>query len=94
MSAYRLSLDDGKVSTQKPRPRWRRFVLNQLTTISLFLMVVLLLGIVLYPYVVVNVPTGHVGVLWKRFRGGTVLDPRALKMGFAIVWLGPLFCMI
>jgi prohibitin 2 len=87
MSAYRLSLDDGKASTQKPRPRWRRFVLNQLTTISLFLMVVLLLGIVLYPYVVVNVPTGHVGVLWKRFRGGTVLDPRALKdEGLRLVW--------
>ena len=87
MSAYRLSLDDGKVSTQKPRPRWRRFVLNQLTAISLFLMVVLLLGIVLYPYVVVNVPTGHVGVLWKRFRGGTVLDPRALKdEGLRLVW--------
>jgi prohibitin 2 len=87
MSAYRLSLDDGKVSTQKPRPRWRRFVLNQLTTISLFLMVVLLLGIVLYPYVVVNVPTGHVGVLWKRFRGGTLLDPRALKdEGLRLVW--------
>ena len=87
MSAYRLSLDDGKASTQKARPRWRRFVLNQLTTISLFLMVVLLLGIVLYPYVVVNVPTGHVGVLWKRFRGGTVLDPRALKdEGLRLVW--------
>src|ERR1700716_2269323 len=88
MSAYRLSLDDGKSSnTQKARPRWRRFVLNQLTTISLLLMVVLLLGIVLYPYVVVNVPTGHVGVLWKRFRGGTVLDPRALKdEGFRLVW--------
>jgi prohibitin 2 len=87
MSAYRLSLDDGKASTQKPRPRWRRFVLNQLTAISLFLMVVLLLGIVLYPYVVVNVPTGHVGVLWKRFRGGTLLDPRALKdEGVRLVW--------
>jgi prohibitin 2 len=87
MSAYRLSLDDGKASTQKPRPRWRRFVLNQLTAISLFLMVVLLLGIVLYPYVVVNVPTGHVGVLWKRFRGGTLLDPRALKdEGLRLVW--------
>jgi regulator of protease activity HflC (stomatin/prohibitin superfamily) len=25
------------------------------------------------------VPTGHVGILWKRFRGGTQLDPRLLK---------------
>ena len=42
-------------------------------------MVTLLLAIVLYPYMVINVPTGHVGVLWLRLRGGTVLDPRQLK---------------
>jgi prohibitin 2 len=88
VSAYRLSLDDGKsANAQKARPRWRRLILAQLTTISLLLMVVLLLGIVLYPYVVVNVPTGHVGVVWKRFRGGTVLDPRALKdEGLRLIW--------
>jgi regulator of protease activity HflC (stomatin/prohibitin superfamily) len=28
---------------------------------------------------VVTVPSGEVGVLWKRFGGGTVLDPRRLK---------------
>src|SRR3977135_3351988 len=55
------------------------FFLDQLTFIALFLMGVMLLGIVLYPYMVVNVPSGHVGVLWLRFRGGTVLDPRPLK---------------
>jgi len=27
----------------------------------------------------VTVPSGHVGVLWKRFGGGTVLDPRQLR---------------
>src|SRR4030088_898202 len=27
----------------------------------------------------VTVPSGYVGVLWKRFGGGTVLDPRRLK---------------
>jgi regulator of protease activity HflC (stomatin/prohibitin superfamily) len=42
-------------------------------------MAMLLLGVLLYPFVVVNVPSGHVGVLWLRFRGGTVLDPRQLK---------------
>jgi prohibitin 2 len=31
------------------------------------------------PNVIVTVPTGHVGILWKRFRGGTQLDPRLLK---------------
>ena len=64
---------------RRPRRTWRRFFLDQLTFIALFLMVVMLLGIVLYPYMVVNVPSGHVGVLWLRFRGGTVLDPRQLK---------------
>lgn len=53
-------------------------------------MVVLLAGTVLWPYMVITVPSGHVGVLWQRFNGfgfgcwcfigrGTVLDPRELK---------------
>ena len=34
-----------------------------------------------------TVPSGHVGVLWKRFGGGTVLDPRQLKdEGLHFVW--------
>jgi prohibitin 2 len=88
MNAYPLSLD-GKPPPVKQRvqPRWRRILLNNLTGLALFLMVVLLIGIVLYPYVVVNVPTGHVGVVWKRFRGGTVLDPKLLKNeGFRVIW--------
>src|SRR5262245_11315120 len=88
MNAYPLSLD-GKPPPvkQKVQARWRRILLNNLTGLALFLMVVLLIGIVLYPYVVVNVPTGHVGVVWKRFRGGTVLDPKLLKNeGFRVIW--------
>src|SRR5262249_37198890 len=35
---------------------------------------------------VVTVPSGQVGVLWKRFGGGTVLDPRLLKNeGFNLI---------
>src|SRR5262245_41703795 len=35
---------------------------------------------------VVTVPSGDVGVLWKRFGGGTVLDPRRLKNeGFNLI---------
>ncbi|HEY3032047.1 MAG TPA: SPFH domain-containing protein, partial [Bradyrhizobium sp.] len=35
---------------------------------------------------VVTVPSGEVGVLWKRFGGGTVLDPRRLKNeGFNLI---------
>jgi SPFH domain / Band 7 family len=95
MSAYRLplgdrgSLDDGRpvpTNTQKLQPTWRRLFITHLTALSLFLMVMLLLAIVLYPYMVINVPSGHVGVLWLRFRGGTVLDPRQLKEeGFRII---------
>jgi regulator of protease activity HflC (stomatin/prohibitin superfamily) len=42
-------------------------------------MVLTLVGVVLFPYFAVTVPSGHVGVLWKRFGGGTVLDPRQLR---------------
>src|SRR5215472_4555352 len=52
----------------------------------------------LWPYVVITVPSGYVGVLWKRFNGldlycwcwvgrGTVLDPRELREeGLHIIW--------
>jgi regulator of protease activity HflC (stomatin/prohibitin superfamily) len=42
-------------------------------------MLVTLVAVVLFPYAAVTVPSGHVGVLWKRFGGGTVLDPRQVK---------------
>jgi hypothetical protein len=43
-------------------------------------------AVVLYPHMVITVPSGHVGVLWKRFGGGTVLDPRLLKNeGFNLI---------
>jgi len=61
------------------RARWRRFIENRLPNVALFLMVVLLLAFVLYPHMIVNVPSGQVGVVWLRFGNGTVLDPRKLK---------------
>src|SRR5207248_7306371 len=45
----------------------------------IYRIVATLIGIVLAPYMLVTVPSGYVGVLWKRFGGGTVLDPRRLK---------------
>jgi regulator of protease activity HflC (stomatin/prohibitin superfamily) len=45
----------------------------------LYLMVASLLLVVLVPHMVLTVPSGQVGVLWKRFSGGTVLDPRELR---------------
>jgi regulator of protease activity HflC (stomatin/prohibitin superfamily) len=67
-------------------PRWRRFIENYLPMVVIYLMVATLVAIVLYPHMVVTVPSGEVGVLWKRFGGGTVLDPRRLKNeGFNLI---------
>jgi regulator of protease activity HflC (stomatin/prohibitin superfamily) len=59
--------------------RWWRFVERSLPIIIIYLMVASLIGFLIAPNVFVTVPTGHVGILWKRFRGGTQVDPRALK---------------
>jgi regulator of protease activity HflC (stomatin/prohibitin superfamily) len=83
-----------------PRQRraWVRFVRHHLPSISVLLMAGLLIAIVLFPYVVITVPSGMVGVLWKRFNGydmycwcfvgrGTILDPQELRdEGLHIVW--------
>jgi regulator of protease activity HflC (stomatin/prohibitin superfamily) len=67
-------------------PRWRRFIESYLPMVVIYLMVATLVAIVLYPHMVVTVPSGYVGVLWKRFGGGTVLDPRRLKNeGFNLI---------
>jgi regulator of protease activity HflC (stomatin/prohibitin superfamily) len=66
----------------KPPPkqyRWWRFIERSLPIIIIYLMVATLIGFLIAPNVIVTVPTGHVGILWKRFRGGTQLDPRLLK---------------
>jgi regulator of protease activity HflC (stomatin/prohibitin superfamily) len=62
-----------------PKNKWRRFVEGHLPIVIIYLMVATLVAAVLAPNIVVTVPSGHVGLLWKRFRGGTVLDPRLLK---------------
>jgi regulator of protease activity HflC (stomatin/prohibitin superfamily) len=63
----------------RARYAWWRFVERQLPLLVIYLMVATLIAVVLAPFVLVTVPSGHVGVLWKRFGGGTVLDPRRLK---------------
>ena len=78
MKAYLVSTDDNP-PVSRSRYAWWRFVERQLPMLVIYLMVATLIGIVLAPYMFVNVPSGYVGVLWKRFGGGTVLDPRRLK---------------
>src|SRR3981081_2253420 len=84
MKAYLWSVDGNPPPT---RSRWRRFIDRHLPSFVIYLMVLTLVGVVLFPHVAVTVPSGHVGVLWKRFGGGTVLDPRQLKdEGLHLVW--------
>ena len=72
------------------RRRWWSFFGSNFAGLSITLMALMLLGIVLWPFMVINVPSGQVGVLWYRFLGfdpecwcfvgrGTVLNPRELK---------------
>ena len=56
-----------------------RYIWPRLTGLVLVLLIATFAAIVVFPYMVVTVPSGHVGVLWKRFWGGTVLDPKQLK---------------
>jgi regulator of protease activity HflC (stomatin/prohibitin superfamily) len=96
MAKYPQSVDD---LSPPPRRRGRlRYFLRHLPGLSASLLLALLVGIVLWPYMVIDVPSGQVGVLWKRFNGldlyclcwvgrGTVLDPRELREeGLHLVW--------
>src|SRR5499433_511547 len=77
---------DGTLPPTTTPSRWRRFVERHLPSVVIYLMVATLVAIVLYPQMVVTVPSGQIGVLWKRFGGGTVLDPRKLKSeGFNLI---------
>jgi len=82
----------------RPKRRWWRFLGRHLPGLSVVLMVTLLVCVVIFPYVVITVPSGKVGVLWKRFNGfdfycwcfvgrGTILDPRELRdEGLHLIW--------
>src|SRR4030095_9685405 len=77
---------DGMPSPATTPSRWRRFLERHLPSVVIYLMVARLVAVVLYPHMVITVPSGHIGVLWKRFGGGTVLDPRRLKNeGFNLI---------
>ena len=96
MASYPQSIDDFGPAPAKWG--WRRFLLRHLPGLSFVVLVALLTVVMLWPYVVITVPSGYVGVLWKRFNGldlycwcwvgrGTVLDPRELREeGLHIIW--------
>jgi prohibitin 2 len=79
MSIRSHTVASGPVAASRRPNRWWHFIERRLPIIVIYLMVISLVGAILAPHVVVTVPSGHVGLMWKRFRGGTVLDPRQLK---------------
>jgi regulator of protease activity HflC (stomatin/prohibitin superfamily) len=95
MASYPESLDD---LPPPPRRRgWWRHVWRHLPSLSVIVMMCLLVVVVLWPYVVITVPSGRVGVYWKRinnfdfycwcFNRGTILDPRELREeGLHFIW--------
>ena len=83
---------DDLLDEEPPAPKrgWRSFVWRHLPAVTTSLLLALLMIVVLWPNVVITVPSGRVGVLWKRFNGfdiycwcfvgrGTLLDPRELR---------------
>jgi len=86
MKAYLWPADE-KPRVPRSRSRWRWFFEYKLPLVTMYVMVATLIGVILAPHVLVTVPSGYVGVVWKRFRGGTVLDPRQLKHeGLRFIW--------
>ena len=96
MAIYPKSIDD---LAQPPRPRGViRRLWRHLPGIAVMVMSAMLVTVVLWPYIVITIPSGRVGVLWKRFNGidiycwcwvgrGTVLDPREIREeGLHLVW--------
>jgi SPFH domain / Band 7 family len=75
----RLATIYDKPPTSRARLAWWRFVEHRLPMLVIYLLVATLVCLVLAPFSLVTVPSGYVGVLWKRFGGGTVLDPSKLK---------------
>jgi regulator of protease activity HflC (stomatin/prohibitin superfamily) len=81
-----------------PQSKWGRFTERRLPNIVIFLMITTLIAAVILPFMVVNVPSGQVGVLWRRFGAfsincwcfvgrGTVLEPSELsEEGLHIIW--------
>lgn len=80
------------------RRSWWRFVRRHSGRLSVILLASMLVATLLFPYAVITVHSGDVGVLWKRFNGydlycwcfvgrGTALNPREIREeGLHLVW--------
>ena len=86
MVARVITPDTPQAPGRLRRILWQFFD-RYLTSLSLVGMIGLLVLILLYPFIAFTVPSGHAAVLWKRFGGGTVLDPQlVLGEGFHLIF--------
>lgn len=96
MATYPETLD-GNPPPVRRRGAWY-FLTRRLPSFAFMLLVLFLAVTVLWRFVVITVPSGHVGVLWKRFNTfdyycwcfagrGTMLNPQQLRgEGLHLVW--------
>lgn len=89
---------DGNPPMQEKRGGWWRFLTRRLPNIAFPVLVMFLAFVMLWRFVVITVPAGHVGVLWKRFNTfdlycwcfagrGTMLNPQQLRgEGLHLIW--------
>lgn len=97
MAKFPWSVDEAAPPPRK-RLRLLRFIFRHLSDILITILVFSFMAVVILPRMIVTVPSGQVGVLWKRFNGpgfqcwcfvgrGTVLDPRELRQeGLHLIW--------
>ena len=93
--AYYLSSTDGVPQNARA---FRRFLRRHFPSLTIMLLAVMLVATFLFPFIVITVPSGQVGVLWKRFNSydlycwcfvgrGTIVDPRELRdEGLHVIW--------
>ncbi len=93
--AYYLGSTDGVPPNARA---FRRFVRRHFPSLTIMLLAVMLVATFLFPFIVITVPSGQVGVLWKRFNSydlycwcfvgrGTIVDPRELRdEGLHVIW--------
>ena len=95
MASYYLGSTDGMPQNARV---FRRFIRRHFPSLTVMLLAVMLVGTFLFPFIVITVPSGQVGVLWKRFNSydlycwcfvgrGTIVDPRELRdEGLHVIW--------
>src|SRR5690242_10121188 len=93
--AYYLGSTDGVPPNARA---FRRFIRRHFPSLTIMLLAVMLVATFLFPFIVITVPSGQVGVLWKRFNSydlycwcfvgrGTIVDPRELRdEGLHVIW--------